>query len=112
VGLPRFVDPTPRNDGWWEAEWVDVAPGNLRWHETMVRVDVADGDGPWGPARRRVRPIDDQGWDLEVTYLRQDGDLHHYRVRWHDPDFGSDRRHRFVLEANGDQPEKASPGFD
>ncbi len=112
LGAARYVDPTPRDDGWWEAEWVDVAPGNLEWHAPLVRVEAADGDGPWRPATDRGRPVDDQGWSIEVTYLRQDGDAHHYRVRWHDPAFAGGRRHRFVLETNGGQPELASEPFD
>ncbi len=112
VGPARFVDPTSRSDGWWEAEWVDVAPGNLEWHRPLLRVEASTGNGPWAPARYRGRPVDDQGWAVEITYLRQDGDRHHYRVRWHDPAFAGDRRHRFVLEANAGQPELASEPFD
>ena len=121
AGPARFVDPTSRDDGWWEAEWVDVAPGNLDWHEPLVRVEAEDGadggkgaeaDGAWRPATYRGRPVDDQGWAIEVSYVRQDGDEHHYRVRWHDPAFAGDRRHRFVLEANAGRPELASAAFD
>ncbi len=111
-GPAAFTDPTARRDGWWEAEWTDVAPGNLAWHLPLVRVETSIGGGPWAPARHRGRPVDDQGWAIEVTYLRQDGDRHHYRVRWHDPAFAADRRHRFVLEANAGQPESASDPFD
>ena len=107
-----FTDPTLRSDGWWEAEWVDVAPGNLAWHEPLVRVEASTGGGPWRPAHARGRPVDDQGWALEVTYLRQDGGDHHYRVRWHDPAFAADRRHRFVLLANAGRGELASAPFD
>ena len=112
VGPAHFVDPTPRSDGWWEAEWVDVAPGNLEWHRPLVRVEASTADGPWAPARSRGRPVDDQGWAVEITYVRREGDHHHYRMRWHDPAFAGDRRHRFVLEANAGQPELASEPFD
>jgi len=114
-GPAHFVDPTVRDDGWWEAEWIDVAPGNLDWHAPLVRVEASEGqgtDGGWRTATYRGRAVDDQGWAIEVSYVRQDGDEHHYRVRWHDPAFAGGRRHRFVLEANGGQPELASEPFD
>jgi hypothetical protein len=37
---------------------------------------------------------------------------HRYRVRWYDPVLRGDRRHRFVIEANGHQPELVSDAFD
>ena len=86
--------------------------GHVELPEPLLRVEASSGDGPWGPARYRGRPVDDQGWAVEITYLRQDGDRHHYRVRWHDPAFAGDRRHRFVLEPNRGQPELASEPFD
>lgn len=107
-----FTDPTPRTDGYWEAHWADVSPGNLEWHESIVRIETSVDDGPWEPATRRGRAVDDQGWALEVTFIRQDDDVHHYRVRWYDPILAADRRHRFVLVPNGGQPEVASPAFD
>lgn len=112
VAHATFTDPTPRSDGYWEAEWVDAAPGNLDWHEPLVRIESSTDDGPWVPATWRGRAVDDQGWALEVTSIRQDGDAHHYRVRWYDPILAADRRHRFVLAPNAGQPELASPAFD
>lgn len=112
VGGAAFTDPTPRTDGYWEAHWADVGPGNLDWHEPMLRVEASLDGGAWEPARWRGRPVDDQGWAVEVSYVRQDGDTHHYRVRWYDPMLAADRRHRFVLVANRDRPEVASDPFD
>jgi neutral ceramidase len=118
VGGPaRFVDATARTDPYWEQEWVDVAPGDLRWHEPLVRVEMADGaDGPWQPAVAHGRVVDDQGCDIEVVHLgpadRDHAAGHRYAVRWWDPAFRAGRRHRFVLVANGGQPAVASDGFD
>jgi hypothetical protein len=96
-------------DGYWELHWRDVAPGDLRWHEPLVRVEASDGDGDWVPAvRADGRVVDDQGWDLEVVHAGGD----RYAVRWWDPDFRAGRRYRFVLVANGGQPELASEPFD
>jgi neutral ceramidase len=109
-----FSDPTATEDARWEQTWVDVAPGGLRWHEPLVRVEQSDDDGEtWVPAAPGGRAADDQGWALEVTHLgTPDGGHHTYRVRWHDPAHRFGRRHRFVLLANGDRPEVAGAPFD
>jgi neutral ceramidase len=112
LGPAQFVDATARADPYWEQEWVDVAPGDLRWHEPLVRVEMADGpDGPWRSA------TDDQGCDIEVVHRgpassadRSAG--HRYAVRWWDPAFRAGRRHRFVLVPNAGRPLVASDGFD
>ncbi len=112
VGRPVFGDPTPTSDGWWEMRWFDVAPADLEWHRPLVRVERSDRPDTWEPARHRGRPVDDQGTDLQVTHLGRDEDGHRYAVRWWDPSFRAGRRHRFVLEANGPQPEWSSDPFD
>lgn len=62
-----------------------MSPGDLHWHEPLVRVEVGDGDG-WGTARRDGRVVDDEGWDLQITYpgppAREHGrsDGHHYAL--------------------------------
>lgn len=112
IGRPRFVDPSPTTDGAWELCWYDVAPGDLDWHQPMVRVEQSDRPDQWEPARRRGRPVDDQGTDLQVSHLGHDDAGHRYAARWWDPLFHGQRRHRFVLEANGPQPEWASAPFD
>jgi neutral ceramidase len=118
VAEPSFTDPTSTRDGYWSLEWLDVAPGDLHWHEPLVRVEVEDGSGSWELARHDGRRVDDQGWELEVTHLgparaSDGGDAgHRYRVRWYDPVFAADRRHRFVIVANADQPALESAPFD
>ncbi len=124
VDPPRFHDPTATEDGYWEMSWHDVPPGDLAWHEPMVRLDrldvgsaVADGSD-WSPATSRGFRSDDQGWDIEVRHegidpQRTSADTgHRYRVRWFDPDHRAGRRHRFVLLANAEQPELVGDPFD
>lgn len=110
LGL-QFTESTPVEDAFWELTWSDVAPGDLHWHEPLVRVEVATDDG-WSTASYDGRPVDDQGWRLGVTYLGQRHDSHRYAARWYAPPLGRPVRHRFVLIANGPQPEVAGPAFD
>jgi neutral ceramidase len=128
LGPATFADATSRTDPCWEQQWRDVAPGNLRWHDPLVRVESADGvpgdggddhgegegDGlDWQPAQTEDgRPVDDQGCDLEVVHLGDDRHGHRYAVRWWSPVFRSYRRHRFVLLANGGQPRVVGDPFD
>jgi len=110
----QFVDPTRSTDGFWQAEWLDVPPVELHWHEPVVRVEASDdGGATWVPAVRDGRTVDDQGWDLQVTAVgdASGADAHRYRVRWWDPAFKGGRSFRFVLAANNGRPELASAAF-
>lgn len=118
-GPARFVDPTERDDAVWEQTWSDVAPGGLKWHEPLVRVEQSDdGGATWKPAARGWKRADDQGWALEVTHLgaadagQGGGGSHRYRVRWHDPDHRMGRLHRFVLLENNGRPQLTGEPFD
>ena len=113
IGLPTFHDPDATHDGYWEASWLDEAPGALDWHEPLVRVEASDGGGEWRDAIAHDRRVDDQWWALEVRHEGPaDGPAHRYIVRWWDPSFAADRRHRFVLEANAGQPRLDGIPFD
>jgi len=113
VGAAQFTDPTPQVDGFWVLEWVDVAPGDLHWHEPLVRVEERSIGGGWEPAVRHRRVVNDGGWDVEVTHLnlRSEASGAHYRVHWFDPALRGDREHRVVLAANAGRPEVASDPF-
>lgn len=112
LGAPAFTDPTSRRDGYWSFEWRDAPPGDLRWHEPLVRVESSTDGGPWVPAVAHGRVVDDGGWELEVSHRGEDGGGHRYRVRWYDPAFGDRVRHRFVVVANAGRPELVSDPFD
>jgi len=101
----RFVEATSAEDAFWEQSWSDVGPGDLAWHQPLVRVEAQLADG-W----RTV--ADDEGWHLGVTYLGRRSGRHGYAARWYAPPLGRPGKHRFVLEANGAQPELAGPEFD
>ncbi len=102
LGDARFVDPTKTEDGYWQIEWRDAPPGDLRWHEPLVQ--VVDEAG--------ALVADDAYGAIDVRYLGVVNGEHRYRARWFDPMRHADRRHRFVLCANGRQPELVSAAFD
>jgi neutral ceramidase len=115
LGPATFTDATARTDPFWEQRWRDVGPGDLHWHEPLVRIESSDGgdggsgddegDGDW-------RRVDDQGCDLEVVHLGSDRQGHRYAARWWGPVFRSYRRHRFVLLPNADRPRLTGAPFD
>jgi neutral ceramidase len=107
----RFVEATSTENAYWEQVWSDVAPGDLVWHEPIVRVEVAT-EGNWAPASYDGRVVDDNGWHLGVTYLGRKHAKHRYAARWYAPPLGRPLQHRFVLLANGGQPEINGPAFD
>jgi neutral ceramidase len=119
VGAPEFTDSTPSEDAYWEFQWWDVPPGELRWHEPLARVEVAAAGavaGGWVVAADgHGQPVDDQGWRVGVVHLgpsRGDGAAHRYAVRWYGPPLGPPCPHRFVLLENAGRPELASDAFD
>jgi neutral ceramidase len=110
LGPAVYVDPTTMTEGYWQLEWLDVAPAALHWHEPLVAVEAADGPD-WSPARRDGRRVDDQGWDLQVIHLGSTPAGHRYAVRWWDPEFRGGRPFRFVLLANNGRPRVESAPF-
>lgn len=120
TGPARFVDPTRSTDGYWSLEWLDVAPGDLHWHEPLARIETSpDGRDSWVPGTREGRVLDDQGWDLQIIHLGPARDAsadagagaHRYELRWWDPIVGGAPRHRAVLVPNASRPEVTSDPF-
>jgi neutral ceramidase len=105
-GPPHFVDLTADEDAYWELGWTDVSPGDLHWHEPMVRVDASDDGGPWWPA------ADDGDGSVAVHHDGEHRRRHRYTARWYRPDVRAGRRHRFVLAANNGRPEVPGDPFD
>ena len=111
-GPATFIDPTATEDGYWQFGWHDVAPGDLAWHEPLVCVQAADGDGGWVAALREGRAVDDQGYHLGVFHLGSDRHgRHRYAARWYTPYLGPEQPHRIVVLPNSGQPELASEAF-
>jgi neutral ceramidase len=92
AGAVDFHDPTGTEDGYWEFGWRGPEPGDLVWHEPLVHVEGATGDGGW------TRVADDQGYHVGVVDLgRGRSGAHRYAARWYTGYTGPGRHHRFVL---------------
>lgn len=97
-GPVTFADPTATEDGYWEFRWHDAAPGDLRWHEPIARVDAGAPDGEWSAARHDGRPIDDQGYHVGVVHLGTDRTgRHRYAARWYTAYTGPAQPHRIAV---------------
>ncbi|MGH3518939.1 MAG: neutral/alkaline non-lysosomal ceramidase N-terminal domain-containing protein [Haloechinothrix sp.] len=113
LGAPRFTEATVDEEAYWELRWRDVAPGDLDWHEPLLRIETSMDGGSWQPAMRAERRVDDQGWWTSITHLGRDrAGGHRYAARWFGPDLAGGREHRFVLPANAGQPEYCSEPFN
>ena len=76
--------------------WQDVGPSEIDFHEPLSRVEVKI-DEQWVPMLENAEPIDDDGYDMEVRYLKKlDEGMGRYEVRWYNPVTGGE--YRFVIE--------------
>ena len=76
--------------------WQDVGPGEIDFHEPLSRLEVKI-DEHWVPMLENAEPIDDDGYDMEVRYLKKlDEGMGRYEVRWYNPVPGGE--YRFVIE--------------
>jgi neutral ceramidase len=125
-----FHDTTPEQDAYWAQRWLGGPPGDLHWHEPLVRIEAADvpirplpGLSAQADVTAEWRTlVDDGSCALEVRLLgpaakgdhATTGDneaRHRYEARWHAPELRDGRTYRFVLPANGTHPEIALPAF-
>ena len=89
--------------------WQDVGPSEISFHQPLSRVEVKTDPG-WAPLSVNDEPIHDDGYDLEVRYLRRlDDGMGEYELRWYNPAPGGE--YRFVIEPRGKRPALASQAF-
>jgi neutral ceramidase len=105
AGPVTYADPTATEDGYWQFDWLDAAPGDLAWHEPLVRIETRVADGRWVPATGADGPVDDQRWALGVTHLGAGpGTSARYAARWYTPYVGPGASFRFAI-AGRDRPD-------
>lgn len=89
--------------------WQDVGPSEINFHQPLARVKVKVGD-LWVPMSADGRPVDDDGYDLEVRYMGAlDGGMAEYEMRWYNPVPGGE--YRFMINPRGRHSALASPAF-
>ncbi len=89
--------------------WQDVGDSEIDLHEPLSRVEVKI-NGQWAPMRTNGEPIDDDGYDMEVRYLKKlDEGMGKYEVRWYNPVPGGE--YRFLIEPRCRHSALASRAF-
>jgi hypothetical protein len=97
-GGVSYCDPTAAEDGYWQFDWLDAAPGDVIWHRPLVRIETRAADGGWVAAETPDGPIDDQRWALGVTHLGPGPHgAHRYAARWYTPYLGPGAPYRFAI---------------
>ena len=76
--------------------WQDVGPSEIRFHDPLSRVEVRLNE-QWVPMVKNGEAINDDGYDIEVRYLKRlDDGMGEYEVRWYNPVPGG--KYRFAIE--------------
>ncbi len=76
--------------------WRDAGPSEIDFHEPLSRVEVRKNE-EWLPMLDNGEPVDDDGYDIEVRYLKKLNEgMGKYEVRWYNPVPGG--KYRFVIE--------------
>ncbi|MHC4284341.1 MAG: hypothetical protein ACYSWZ_15420, partial [Planctomycetota bacterium] len=76
--------------------WQDVGASEIDLHEPLSQVEVKKNK-EWAAMFENGKPIDDDGYDMEVRYLKKLGEgMGKYEVRWYNPVPGGE--YRFVIE--------------
>ena len=89
--------------------WKDVGASEIDFHRPLSGVEVKI-DGKWLPMVRNARPVNDDGYDIEVRYLKKlDEGMGGYEVRWYNPVPGGE--YRFVIEPRCKHSRFVSPAF-
>jgi neutral ceramidase len=79
--------------------WEDVGPSEIDFHKPLSSLEVKVNE-QWMLMTTGNKPINDDGYDMEVRYLRklEDG-MGEYEVRWYNPVAGGE--YRFMIEPRG-----------
>jgi len=107
---PAIVRARAKNEeGYVRFRWQDVGPSEINFHQPLTRVEVKVGD-LWVPMSVDARPVDDDGYDLEVRYISTlAGGMAEYEMRWYNPVPGGE--YRLVINSRGRHSALASPAF-
>jgi len=89
--------------------WQDVNTSEINFHEPLGKVEVQH-NGIWQLLEVKNKPINDEGYDLEVRYLKDlKNNMSQYEIRWYNPVAGNN--YRFVIGPRKQQTHLTSESF-
>ena len=98
---PTFLRGEMPTEPYWRLVVQAEPPAHLPLHEPLLQVENAQGD----------IVASDEGTDLQILLLEDQGKVARYELRWFNPMLGGSQRHRIVMQARGEQPALASDWF-
>lgn len=101
IDQPRFVRGELPLEPYWTVTINAEPPALMVLHEPLLYVENDAGD----------IVASDEGTDLQIRLIEDEGDSALYELRWFNPDLGADRRHRLVLRSRDDIPALVSDWF-
>jgi neutral ceramidase len=110
IAEPVFHAATEDKEAYWSFRYRGLPPAALALHEPLLRIEVEEAAG-WEPFTRNGHPVDDQGTDMQLKLLENEGTAAIYEVRWYRPGVATDRPLRFHIAERGDTGPLTSPAF-
>ena len=101
IDSPRFVRGELPLEPYWTATIRAEPPALMVLHEPLLYVENEAGD----------TVASDEGTDLQIRLLEDEGDSARYELRWFNPALGADQRHRLILRSRDDIPALVSDWF-
>ncbi len=101
IDSPRFVRGELPLEPYWTATIRAEPPALMVLHEPLLYVENEAGD----------TVASDEGTDLQIRLLEDEGDSARYELRWFNPALGADQRHRLIVRSRDDIPALVSDWF-
>jgi neutral ceramidase len=96
---PKLKEPEGGEE-YWHIKWVDVPPTLIDFHRRLVSIEYSEDGGKWFPLEMDGIPVNDDGYDLSVTFTGKltDSKMGIYETRWFNPEKREGRWYRFRIE--------------
>jgi len=98
---PEFVRGDTSMEPHWRIRLLAEPPGYLALHLPLLSVENSDG----------MMVADDQGGDLQLRLLTDNGESGHYEIRWFYPILRADMQHRLIIAPRDERPALVSDWF-
>ncbi|WP_211827638.1 neutral/alkaline non-lysosomal ceramidase N-terminal domain-containing protein [Kistimonas asteriae] len=112
LAAPEYQHAYANEEGYWAFKWQDVGPGLISLHKPLISIETSYDGEKWMPLVVNNIPVDDNGYDIGIQMLEDEGQHAEYAAYWYNPIFeGKKRQFRFVIQARVNQPAFYSPAF-